>query len=801
MNAESAVAEVAEDRWGLSRLFLVRNSYWLNFWLTLAYAVSGKMALMMAIPPGYSTPVFPPAGIALAAILLAGNRALPGIFFGSFVLNLWTSVSPLHTSTIVSAFILAAGIGTGALLQAFVANFVVKKYAKYPSPLIQSGEILKFLFWGGPVACLVNATWATTVLWMAHLISREIYNFTWWNWWVGDTMGVLVITPILFAFFALPKALWRKRRISIVIPLGVTIFLNSIVFFHADAWEQKSVRLEFERTADTLATQIRKSFEGYLDSLYALESVVTITDAKDRRAFEVAAERWYTMYPGIYAFAWIPRVMSADRKSFEANYRFNRDPNFHIQEMGPDGKLVKAAVREVYYPSTFVAPYQQDVTILGFDLATSPERNRAMLQARDSGKIAVTSPVKLIQNVADRFAIMAFLPLYHGDHSSVGTRRKNLFGFVNVVLRMGDVIEASTKSRIPMDLKLAVSNELFPSGQIYYSGLTPAAEAEFAKTDHLASPAMRAWNTRLALADRQYWLSVIPSHDYWIKQRDEGPWLILAAGLVTSGLLVAFLLAITGNSFAIERELAERKRMSDQLKRNSEELSSSNAELEQFAYVASHDLQEPLRVISIYIELLRKRMGGSLDSDAETFMTYVVDGAGRMRELIRDLLEYSRVGRTGAVTSQVEVKSVVDHVVRDLTISIAESKAEIIVSELPKLTIVTLEWVQLFQNLITNALKYRDKSRSPSIRITCEKKDGNWIFSVHDNGIGIAKEFTDRIFLVFQRLHGKSEFQGTGIGLAICKKIVEKMGGRIWVESQLGVGSIFRFSVPVEAVS
>jgi NO-binding membrane sensor protein with MHYT domain/signal transduction histidine kinase len=245
----------------------------------------------------------------------------------------------------------------------------------------------------------------------------------------------------------------------------------------------------------------------------------------------------------------------------------------------------------------------------------------------------------------------------------------------------------------------------------------------------------------------------------------------------------------------IQRGISELELTKQALQRNSEELGRSNAELEQFAYVASHDLQEPLRMVASYTQLLARRYRGKLDSEADEFIGFAVDGATRMQTLIRDLLSYSRVMTQGHSLQPADATVACDMARRNLQKSIEESGATVSVGLLPTVHADATQLTQLFQNLIGNALKYC-KERAPQIRVDAKVGDEAWLFSVQDNGIGIEPQYFERIFQMFQRLHTREEYSGTGIGLAICRRIVERHGGRIWVESEPGRGSTFHFAIP-----
>ena len=242
-------------------------------------------------------------------------------------------------------------------------------------------------------------------------------------------------------------------------------------------------------------------------------------------------------------------------------------------------------------------------------------------------------------------------------------------------------------------------------------------------------------------------------------------------------------------------DITESKRAEEALRRSVVDLARSNKELEQFAYVASHDLQEPLRMVASFTQLLEKRYKGRLDADADEFIKYAVDGANRMQQLINDLLTYSRLGTRGRPFEPCDYQSVLGHVIVNLRTAIDENQALITNDDLPTIMADETQMIQLFQNLIGNAIKFRRKE-SPLIHVSAQNKDNEWVFSVRDNGIGIDPQYNERIFIIFQRLHGKEEYEGTGIGLAICKKIVERHGGRIWVKSAPGKGSTFYFTIP-----
>jgi signal transduction histidine kinase len=247
---------------------------------------------------------------------------------------------------------------------------------------------------------------------------------------------------------------------------------------------------------------------------------------------------------------------------------------------------------------------------------------------------------------------------------------------------------------------------------------------------------------------------------------------------------------------SVRRAMREKK-LRENHNQAQEELARSNRDLEQFAYVASHDLQEPLRMVATYTQLLAERYGGKLDADADKYIHYAVDGALRMQKLVHDLLAFSRVGQQGLSLHSVDSNVVLQAALKNLEAAIQESGAVLQHTFLPVVIADRSQLVHVFQNLIGNAIKFRG-SEAPLVRVSAEARGKEWVFSVADNGIGIAAEHAESVFIIFRRLHAREEYPGNGIGLSICKKIIQQHGGRIWVESELGYGSTFKFTLPTK---
>jgi PAS domain S-box-containing protein len=275
--------------------------------------------------------------------------------------------------------------------------------------------------------------------------------------------------------------------------------------------------------------------------------------------------------------------------------------------------------------------------------------------------------------------------------------------------------------------------------------------------------------------------------ELWIKNTvQKGIWISVTASPLKQG---------QDGAVSTFRDITFAKKVDTALAAKAEEVSRSNRELEQFAYVAAHDLQEPLRMVSSYVQLLARRYKGKLDSEADEFITFATEGAKRMSQLINDLLSFSRIGRGEVAEQMVDCEKILESVILSLTLKKQTARAQVTHSPLPKILANELQITQVFQNLIDNAIKFRSKE-DPRVHISAREDGDKWIFSVADNGIGIDAEYKDRIFVIFQRLNARENYDGTGIGLAVCKKIVEKRSGNIWVEPNQGHGTVVYFTWP-----
>jgi PAS domain S-box-containing protein len=546
-----------------------------------AYGATGRLALLLAIPPGYATAIWPPAGIAFAAILLYGARVWPGIVLGSFLVNVWTAFDATTVVALLTSLALPTSLGLGTALQALVGVWLVRRVVGFPTALDQGRQVAAFLMLGGPVSCLIGATWGVTSLLAGGIIPWPTGLVHWWTWWSGDTIGTLVVIPLLLVWTAAPRPVWRRRQYTVVLPLGVAFGLVVCFFVHARAVEQARRQLDFERWAHTLADTLRQSFNGYLDALHAIESFYASAPEVRRQEFRTFVQRFFTRYPGIQALSWDRRVSDVERSAYEAALRQEGYPAFQITEQNAQGQLVRAAVRPEYVAVTYIEPSAGNASALGYDVASEPERLGALHGARDTGAPRATGRLMLVQETSQQFGLLIFLPLYRTGlpPDTVEARHQHLHGYVTGVFRIGDMMEAALRTFERKSLGLRLEDAMAPVGErLLYSRQWEEPERSLRETAREYAARLH-WRGTFEMAGRRWVLQVAPTLAYLTEHRSWYVWSIITCGVLFVGLLGAFLLVLTGRAVRTEQLVAERTTANATLEREIAERTRMGAAL------------------------------------------------------------------------------------------------------------------------------------------------------------------------------------------------------------------------------
>jgi signal transduction histidine kinase/integral membrane sensor domain MASE1 len=810
-----------------------------------AYYVTGSLGLLLAIPPGYATAVWPASGLALAAVLLWGGRAVPAIWIGSFLIN---SSTAYDDAAPVASLIVPAVIACGAAGQAALGAWLIRRFVGYSNILEQEFDGLRMLLLGGPLACMLNAIVAVASLGLAGKLSTDVLWIHLFTWWVGDSIGVLVFTPLVLVWAARPIAVWLQRQLFVTLPL-VALFATVVaIFFFISQREQARIATEFDEVAGKIGQELQKELQSSLRALGSVEGYYASAEDIEQHEFEIFAGRLLSSLQAARGLSWSEVVPAAERAGFERRMRAAGHLGFEISELGADGKLGPAADRPQYVAVRYVVPRTGNLAALGYDMLSEPVRRAALERARDTGRVTATGRV-LLAHDRDRPGLLALMPVYRNgiQPQTLAARRRYVHGFATAIFRIDLLMEGAAQVARREGLSLALYDDEVSARPQQLYALAVAGEG--------ADGGLHK-EVRFAFADRPLRLVFeLPAQEL-LARRSWATWLVLAGGLLLTSLFGMLLLLGVGraarvaalidertselrrlNSDLVE-EIARRKRLEGdagrradeltrsnaelqrqaevnrqllrslrhsegELRRTATQLSASNRELEQFAYVASHDLKAPLRSIGSFAQLLARRHGAQLTGESGEFLKFIQDGIQHMQLLIDDLLQLSRVDARRLEPEPVSMQAVFDRACRQLTADIKASRAEVHAGPLPDVHADANMLVQLLQNLIANAVKFQRAGGRPEVSVDAAPEGEFWHFTVRDNGIGIEAQHLEHIFMVFKRLHTHEQYPGTGIGLAVCKKVVNLHGGEIWAESTPAKGTTIHFTLPrkVEPVS
>jgi len=522
--------------------------------LTVVYAVAAWLGLWSAIPPGYATAIRPASGLALAGVLIAGARISPGIWLGAFVVNLWIAWDATPAAALLTAIAISSSIGTGATMQALVGAALVRRWVSFPSPLTRARDIVIFLMLGGPLSCLVSATVGATTLMISGQIPWPLFIMTWWTWWVGDTLGVLIATPLVLSWLAEPRAIWRRRRLSVGLPLLGALTLGFIVFGYARVQEGTHLRHLFERQAESLASTMQSRLDDYVDVLHTLERFYASAPEVSRQAFRTFVQHFFARYPGLWALSLALRVPDAEREAYEQAVRREGYANFQIMEQTAPGELVRAEQRPEYIVLTYIESQAGTEAALGLDAASVPDRLDAMQQARDTGRPTAISQFPLAQERVRPAGLLIFLPLYGPalPYATLEERRQNLHGYVTGLFQIGAMVETTLHGLEWSGIMLQIEDETVPAER------RTLYESHAREPEGWEPPPRMHWQTTVGLAGRHWRLHFTPTLEYLAIQQGLQPWAVLGGGLAFSGLLGAFLLIATGRAAVIEQLMVER---------------------------------------------------------------------------------------------------------------------------------------------------------------------------------------------------------------------------------------------------
>jgi signal transduction histidine kinase/CHASE1-domain containing sensor protein len=519
-----------------------------NIALAAAYFLAGWISHQLNQFPNYAAPVWFPAGIALAAVLLGSKRLLPGIWLGTFAITAYQLVGRSSSNLTV---ICSAIVACGAVLQALLGARLAPRNRDGNMELADGNEVLRFLALSCLLACLVSATFGAVVLWATGQIAIAEIGATWFTWWVGDSIGAIAVTPILYTLMAEKSPLWFQRRATVTPPLTMMLIAIFIIFAIVSWLDRQRNEAEFERHASLLSSALITAFNSAEEASNTLTSFLRSTNTLDAQEFERFATSLHHLHPAIQALEWIPVVSENGLTAHEKDMRTHGWPRYSVFEKDKAGVRHPVASRAEYFPVQYVVPLKGNEAALGYDLGSESIRYKGIEDARRSGHTALTSRVRLVQETGQQNGVLAFEPLYQ----PVGDEARKFLGLTLSVIRVGQLCEAALQN-LPTESIAYQLNDLD----------SPSAEQLLYASGQIDKHTSLGLTINHEIGGRHWQFTFGPSLSYQQIHQDWFVWLTYTGSLVVALLLSAFLLLTTGHALRVEQLVAERTRELDHAK-------------------------------------------------------------------------------------------------------------------------------------------------------------------------------------------------------------------------------------------
>jgi signal transduction histidine kinase/CheY-like chemotaxis protein len=756
--------------------------------LTLAYVVTGKLALLLAVPPGYASPIFPPAGIAVASILIGGSATLPWIFIGSLLLNVWTgySVSQQVDAAGCAAAIVIAAASMG---QAAVGGFALRRAIGYPAPLDNSRDLSLFLTLS-PLFCLTSATLSLAGLLTLGVVHLTDLAASWISWWIGDTLSVLLVLPLMLVIAGEPRALWRSRARPVALPMLLFFALFTAIFVRVSKWEHEEALLEFRLLSQQTIDKIRAGIEEQGVFLEQLERSFSGPTALSRNEFRHLVQSLLQRFPTIQAVKWAPQIESRQRATFEAAQQSDL-PGFEIREVDPSGQRRRAGERAHYFPVTFVEPLKGNEPIMGFDLASEPGRRAAVEATLDTRTVTSTPPIRLVQERGEQVGILLVYAVLDGP---------NGVGVVSVALRMGTFM----------------AGLLAPVASAIGVRLVDLEQEKVLHSDFTSVPAgSSSYSDIFTFGGRRYRVETAPTGSYLAQHRSLQSWAVLVIGVFSTGLLGALLLLGTGYTRRIETVVDERtrdlasvnRRLEIEIgeRRQAEEALRQAQRMEAIGQLTggvAHDFNNLLTVISGNAAMLADTAhGGAIRRRA----TAITQAAERGERLTRQLLAFSR--RQMLRPEPIDLRRRVDEIA-DMLSPALRPDIEVKVEMPQELWPVFVDFAEFQMALLNVGMNARDampesgRLRVGARNVTFDIGDptsgelvGDFVaVTLSDTGAGMAPEVVARAFEPY--FTTKEVGLGSGLGLSQVYGFAQQSGGAVSIVSSIGKGTSITLFLP-----
>ncbi|MDF1795147.1 MAG: EAL domain-containing protein [Coxiellaceae bacterium] len=645
---------------GFAKIFTIKF-FVITVLTSAAYFVFGWLGLYFAVPPGFATSIWPPAGIAFAVLLIFGNRYWFAVWLGSMLTNLSVSYDSATMDTLWQSFSVASCIGLGAALQAVVGSTLVRKFIGYPDTLSSARSIILYTLLAGPVACLLNASFSMLILWWFDVVVLADITRQWWMWWAGDTVGVFVFAPIVMAFFAYPRYAWRPRLYSVGIPLLCVYAIFFFVLLVLQRYEVVDASKSFKSRTSAIAYLFKRNFVDAEDTLTSLQSFYDASREVTRKEFDTFTQRALMVHPSIQALSWNPVISNDQRNDYVAQARQEGLSDFEIKQL-KDGKLVDDKQRPSYISVYYISPYIGNESALGFNLGSSSKRLTALHKAAANDQYIATSRIRLVQDKAkkNQYGVILFAPLYKKNVplQTPEQRLHSVIGYLSGVLRISKMIDSvllsSDNEEIrEMFLQHEFSVSLFDlTADKHEQRLYGHVEKEFSSTLMQQLQKKISFSYQYNFGGRQ-WLMVISPTDKYIRGiAFWRSWATLMFALIFMGIFHLFLFVLSGQNVVIKKTVEERTRELQQSKdalsfmAHNDELTGLPNRKSFSLYLASalqRAKQDDLVLAVCFMDLDNfKQINDSLGHDVGDL--FLAEVSKKLKSLLRDTDYIARMG-------------------------------------------------------------------------------------------------------------------------------------------------------------
>lgn len=767
----------------------------------LTYFAVARLALLLAIPPGYATAVWPSAGIALAVLYLCGYRYWPAVVLGSFLSNAYGELVWSEGGAVwLQSASLPVIIGLGAAGQALLGAYLMRRWLGAAPRLDTTSGVLVFLLVICGLGSMLSATVGAGALWQQGKLEWENLPYNWFTWWVGDGLGVMLLTPLIFVWRAQPRGIWRSRARVLPPVLLLASVIVVLAYVYTSRWEYARQEEAFERQAVQLFQHSNTVLQGYLDSVYAARAFIAASDEVSAADFRAFAATILARNPGFQGVAWNQVVGDAERDLLEGQMSRELAERVLFAEVDRNGTRMRAERRDNYVVVRYIEPLQGNRRALAYDISSNPVARHALLRASSSRGASVAAPITLIQENGSQKGAVVYLPLFRGEQ---------LRGYASGVFRLGDLMAAILAGERLTGISLRLL-----SGEGENARLLYAADREVGRRQG-GELFRRAWS--FSFADQVWRLEFGGDQRFLVDSRSSMPWWGLAAGLLFVGLLGMSLLVLTGAKYRSEAAGRELAAMVDRLRDTQGQLVEAEKLAALGGMVAgfAHELNTPIGIAitaqSTFAADLRRleafvESGGADARHRADILkrlseaaTMVLDNLQRAGDLIGRLKQVS-VDQGSEEWRSINLHDYLCDIAEHLSPGFVRSGHELVL-ECPRdiyITTVPSTLTQVLVNVVSNALHHAfADGQAGRVRI-CVAREGDMVnVDICDDGRGMNESVRERVFEPFFTTRRGANAASAGLGLYLAYTLVSRqLGGTVKLHSVPDQGSCFQLRLP-----